>query len=217
MGFGLGAYVVLPPQLAGVRYSEFLAPGLVASAVMMAATFEVAWNTYMRMHAERIYDALVATPAQLEDVVAGEILWAATRASIYGIVMTAVFAALGLVGSPLALAVVPLATLSGLAFGAIGMSYTASVRGMDQLTFYFTLFITPQFLFSGIFFPLDALPPFVQAAAKALPLHHVVEFNRAAFFGTLGLEHLVHVGYLAALLVAFYPIAVWRVKRLLVQ
>jgi lipooligosaccharide transport system permease protein len=218
LGFGLGAYVQLQgPGLEGLRYVEFIAPGLVASSAMMAATFEVSWNSYMRLHHEQVYAAMLTTPANAEDIVAGELLWAATRSLLYAVVMMAVLLAFGVVRSPLAVLVPPAAALGGLLFAVLGLSYTALVRHMDQLVFWFTLFITPMFLLGGVFFPVEGLPAAVQLLAQALPLTHLVAVVRALVLGTASPGTLLHLGYLAALLAIAWPLPLALLRRKLVR
>jgi lipooligosaccharide transport system permease protein len=184
---------------------------------MMAATFEVSWNSYMRIHTERVYAAMLSTPANAEDIVAGELLWAATRAAIYAVVMLLVMLAFGLIRSPLALLAPPVAALGGLLFAVLGLSYTALVKHMDQLVFWFTLFITPMFLLSGVFFPLERLPGWVQGIAWFLPLHHVVEIVRALVLGTPGWGTLGHLAWLGAVLGLAFPLPTALLRRKLVR
>lgn len=201
LGFGLGAYV---GSIQGRPYMEFIAPGLIASSVMYASIFEAAWNSYVRIFVERSYDSMMATPAELEDVVAGEAAWGASRAFIYSIVMLVVLRAFGLVDSWWALLVPAVAVLAGLLFMVLGLSYTVTVKHMDQLTFLFTLGVTPMFLFSGIFFPLDGLPAAVQAVAWLSPLYHLVEVVRALAFGVPTLATLGHLAWMAAVTLLFW-------------
>ncbi len=211
MGFGLGAY--LSEGFDGVSYAQFIAPGLVASAIMLGATYEVAWNSFMRIFVERSYEAMLATPASLEDVVAGELAWAATRAAFACVVMLVVLAAFGLVRSAWALLVPLVAGVGGLAFAAIGLAYTTRVRHMDHLTFYFTLFLTPMYLFSGVFFPLDRLPPAVQAVALASPLYHLVEAARDLVIGSVTAATAFHVLFLAGLAAVAFGVPARTLRR----
>ncbi|HVL49215.1 MAG TPA: ABC transporter permease [Candidatus Thermoplasmatota archaeon] len=215
MGYGLGAY--LTEGFEGVSYLQWIAPGLVASSVMMAAAYEVAWNAYVRIHIERTYEAMMTTPAALEDVVVGEIAWATTRAVIYAAVMLVVLLALGLVRSPWALLVPAIAALGGATFAVLGLTYTVLVKHMEQLTFYFTLVVTPMFLFSGVFFPLDELPAFAQVVAQFSPLYHLVEVVRALVLGTVHAGLFVHTAVLAGVVVAlgFLPVRLLRRKLLI--
>lgn len=214
MGFGLGLYV---GEVGGVPYRQFIAPGLIASATVYAATFEVAWNSYIRIHTDKSYEAMLATPTTLADVVAGELAWAMTRAVVYATIILAVVFAFGLVESPWALLAPVAAAAGGLLVAILGLSYTALVKHVDQLTFWFTLFMTPQYLFSGIFFPLDGLPRWVGIAAQFLPLHHLVEVCRALVLGTVTWATAAHAGVLVVACVVLFPLPALLVRRHLVK
>lgn len=203
LGFGLGAYM---DDVGGMTYAQFIGPGLVASAIMFGAAYESAWNAYVRMFVERSYEAMMATPASLEDVVAGEVLWGATRSVVMSTIVLGVVTGFGLVTSWWALLIIPFGLLGGVMFTVIGLSYTVGRRHMDQLTFFFTLGVTPMFLFSGVFFPLDGLPQWAHYVALVSPLYHVVVVVRALATGALAAILLVHVAWVAFVTLAFWPL-----------
>jgi lipooligosaccharide transport system permease protein len=176
MGFGLGTYLA---RVNGIPYREFIAPGLVASSVMWAASFETTWNIYFKMEEKRLYDAILTTPVEVPDLVTGEVLWAATRSIIYGSTFLVIVALFGLIASPWALAVPPVLALGGACFGMLGISFSAVAARVDLYSYYFTLFVTPMFLFSGIFYPFDKLPDWVSTVAWFTPLFHMVEITRS--------------------------------------
>jgi lipooligosaccharide transport system permease protein len=176
MGLGLGAYL---GRIEGIRYMDFIAPGLVATAAMYGTSFEVTFNCFVKMQFGRVYDAITATPLTIEDVGLGELLWGTTRALLYGVVFLIVAVPFGVIHTPLALAAPLAVALIGLMFSVIGLAFTAVIPVIDYFTYYWTLFMTPMFLFSGIFFPLDRLPEWVQLVAWFMPLHHGVNLMRA--------------------------------------
>jgi lipooligosaccharide transport system permease protein len=201
VGVGVGAYI---SEMGGTSYVSFLAPGLVAVAAMNGASFEVTYNAFVRMNFEKTYESMLTTPIQPEDVLAGEVLWAVTRALIYGGIFWLVVAALGLAPLPWSLLAVPLVPLTGLLFAAIGIAFSLRIPSIDLFSFYFTLFITPLFLFSDIFFPLqERLSGAWLWVAEALPLLHPVRLVRAAFRGEaswLLLWDLAYIALVSALL-----------------
>lgn len=211
MGFGVGAYIT--SDVEGVSYLQFIAPGLVASSIMYAAAFEAAWNSYVRIFHERSYEAMMTTPADLEDVVAGEVAWGATRSLIYSLVMLGVLAAFGLIRSPLALLVPLVAFLGGTMFMVLGLTYTVRLKHMDQLTFLFTLGVTPMFLFSGVFFPLAGLPAWVQAVAWVSPLYHLVEVVRALAIGSVGVMVGIHLLWMIGVTAALWGLPSLMLRR----
>ena len=213
MGFGLGTYLA---RVEGIPYEQFVGPGLIASAVMWQASFESTWNIYFRMAETRLYDSVLSTPVEVQDLVLGEVAWAATRATIYGTVFTLIVAAFGLVDSVWALAVPPFLVLGGACFAMLGLTFTSLATGLDSFSFYYTLFITPLFLFSGIFYPLDKLPDWVGVVAWFTPLYHLVEITRGLLLGPDLLAVLGNALWLAVVTGALFVVPVRAMRRRLV-
>jgi lipooligosaccharide transport system permease protein len=168
------------------------------------------------MHVQRTWDAIMNAPVLLEDVVAGEAVWAASKAFLSGTAVLLVSAALGLASFPLAFWVLPLIFLTGLAFAGLGLVITSLSPSYDFFMYYFTLAITPMMLASGVFFPLDRLPEWLQAAAHVFPLTHAVALARPLMNGVvpdaIALHLLVLVSYAA---VGFYFALLLARRRLL--
>ncbi|GFN24046.1 ABC transporter permease [Thermanaeromonas sp. C210] len=203
MGWGLGSYI---PAIQGMSYLQFLAPGLIASSAMWATASECTYDSFVRMRYQKIYYALAVTPLSIEEIVLGEMLFGAFKGLLYGSVILLVIFVLGLVPSPWALLIPPVLVLCGLAFAELSMIWTGLVPKIDTFSYYFTLIITPMFLFSGIFFPLGDLPPLAQQLAWFLPLYHVVELLRALTLGHIGGHLWLHVVWLLAFIALFlYP------------
>ncbi len=181
MGLGLGAFV---KEIHGQPYIKFIAPGIIASSSMFAAVYECTYGTYIRMTFQKTFDAILATPVNLSDLVAGELIWGATKSVIFGITITIVIALFGLMDSPLIVLAIPLIFLCGLIFAEISVIFVAIVPGIDSFSYFYTLFMTPLFLFSGIFFPLDAMPRVVTDIAVFTPLYHLVNVCRAFSAGS---------------------------------
>src|SRR5512137_2344433 len=167
-GFGLGGFI---PSVFDEPYINFLAPALVAIAVMNGSFFECTFASFVRMYFQKTFDAIVATPVSVEEVVAGELLWGATRATINTTIVLSVVAAFGLVSNPLFLLVIPLAFFGGLMFASMAMCFTSLAPNIDFFNFPSFLFLTPMFFLCGTFFPLTSLPVAAQGIATAvLPL-----------------------------------------------
>lgn len=211
IGLGVGAYV---HQMGGVPYAQFLAPGLVCVAAMNGASFEVTYNIFVRLTFEKQYDAMLTTPIEPADVLVGEVLWAITRACVYGGCFLIVLIVAGYAPLPRALLVVPVIPLAGLLFSAIGVSFSLRIPTIELFSFYFTLFLTPLFLFADVFFPLaERLSPGWLRVAEVLPLLHPVRLARAAFGGTASpilLWDLAYVVLLSAVLLRWAMVSVQR-------
>jgi lipooligosaccharide transport system permease protein len=182
MGFGLGAFV---QDINGQPYIKFIAPGIVASSSVFAAVYECTYGTYIRMTFQKTFDAILATPVNLDDLVAGELAWGATKSMIFGITIIIVIALFGLVESSRILLAIPFIFLGGLIFAELSVMFCAIVPGIDSFSYFYTLFMTPLFLFSGIFFPLDAMPRVVSLLAFFSPLYHLVNICRAFSEGSI--------------------------------
>ena len=203
MGLGLGAMVdtggaMLP---GGVRYVEFLAPGLLAATSMQAASFESAWPVMGKIMWHRNYEAVVATPMGVSDVVFGELGWIAIRLTTIGIAFVLVMAAFDIPRSPLVILAIPSAVLTGLAFAAPIMAFSATLKDANPFNVLFRFVITPLFLFSGVFVPVSRLPDAIARAAWLTPLFHGVELTRGFTLGSAPAAWPIHVGYLVALIV----------------
>lgn len=214
MGFGVGAYL---RTIGGLPYLTFVATGLVSTAAMFGATFECTYNAYVQMYYEKAYDGAITTPLGVEDVVVGEIFWGATRSLLYGTAFLVVIALFGTVRSPLAVLLPGLFFLSGLMFSVIAMTFTAVNPSIDYFTFYFALFITPMFMFSGVFFPLDALPAWVGVATWLTPLSHVVSLARGLALGGLERRHLADLLWIVGVTAALFPAPIVLMRRRLLR
>lgn len=186
-GYGFGGFIK-EVHYAGapVAYLKFIAPGLVAAAVMNHGFFETTYATFVRMYFQKTFDAILATPLVIEDVVLGELVWGATKASMAGLIMFLVAAGMGLLSWPAALGMGVVILAGGWAFAGLGMCFTALVKNIEMFNFPVFLFVTPMFLFSGIFFPTDTLPAWAQGIANVLPLTFLVSSLRALALGQFG-------------------------------
>ena len=214
MGLGLGTYLT---SVEGVDYVEFIAPGVAASTVMFGAVIETTYNSFVRIHIRRIYEAVTATPLSVGDVVVGEYMWAVTRAVVYGVVFLAVMAVFGLITSPLAILAPLVFAIGALAFATIGMTYTAYVTNMEHFNIFFTAILTPMFLFGGVFFPFDQLPAWAQVIGWCLPLSHLVAATRDLTLGGADLATLGHIGALVLVAAALIALPVRRLGRTLLR
>lgn len=199
MGLGVGGMVDseqagLPD---GMTFLAFLAPGLLAAACMQTAAAESSWPIQGKMRWHRNYEAMMATPIDVRDLVFGELAWVAVRVTTVALAFGLVAAVFG--GIALS-AIVPVAVagvLTGLAFSAPILAYAATLTANGNFNVMFRFVITPLFLFSGVFVPVDRLPAFLQGLAWATPLFHGVELVRGVALGTLSWPGaFVHVVYL---------------------
>ncbi len=219
LGYGLGS--LLPstlPQFGGTSYIAFLAAGTACASTMNAASFESLYSAFARMHVQKSWEAIMNAPVALDDVMLGELLWSAAKATLSGVAILIVIALLGLGNvTPLALWTIPAIFLTGLAFAAPGLIVTSLAPSYDFFMYYFTLFITPMTLLSGVFFPLEQLPAGFQAAAQLLPLTHAVALIRPLLLGQMPLNVALHVAVLILITVVSFWIALGLTRRRLLS
>lgn len=213
LGYGLGAMI---GEVHGSSYFAFLASGFVATSTMYAATFEALYSAFSRMHVQRTWEGIVNAPMTLDDVLAGEWAWAATKALAAGACLLVIVAAFGYASPGQAVLALPIVVLVGLAFAAVGLAVNALASGYDFFSYYMTLVLTPMMMLSGVFFPIDRMPEAIQLAAMALPLYHGVALIRPLLQGDLAPQLALHLGVLAAYaIVGFYAATVLTRRRLL--
>jgi lipooligosaccharide transport system permease protein len=183
-GLGFGALVgTLRYDGRDVPYIAFMVPGVAALTIMFRAFFENTYSSFVRMYYQKTFDAILATPLLVEDVIVGEILWGATKSMIDVGIMFAVIAGFGLMAWPSCLWLFPLTVVGGLLFASMGMITTALSPSIDSFNLPIFLVIFPMFMFSGTFLPLDNLPGWAAALASGLPLTHLSLLVRSAFLG----------------------------------
>jgi lipooligosaccharide transport system permease protein len=214
IGIGLGAYV---GTVDGQSYIEFVAPGLIAGYAMFSATFECTYASFIRMDYQKTYDAILSTPLTVEDITAGEIFWGAMRAMLTGSVMLLISFFFGLVHSPWAVLVIPICLLLGLLFSAIALFFTSVVPHLYSFNYFFSLFVTPMFYFSGVFFPLSSFPQIVQKLSWIAPLTPVVQLMRAAFTGNFSPVLMLPLLVLLALICVFFALTLFTMRRRLTR
>lgn len=220
LAFGLGFQGLLHSfTYAGetMNYTRFMAPALVAIAIMYNAFFETTYASFVRMYYQKTFDGMMTTPLSLEEIIVAEIVWSASKAAAAALLMVLVLGLLGLVAFPSGLLIVPLAFLGGLAFGSIGMFFTGIIPSIDMFNLPIFLFITPMFLFSGTFFPLSGLPAWAGKMALLFPLYHLVELCRWCCLGLIETNPLFSLLYLPAFAACFLILALRAMRRRLVK
>jgi lipooligosaccharide transport system permease protein len=215
MGYGLGSFI---SPIQGLPYIQFIAPALVAISVMYSSFFECTYGSFVRMYYQKTFDGIITTPISVEEVIAGELLWGATRSLISSSIVLAVVAAFGLINSPTFVLIPLLAFLGGLMFSSIGMCFTALAPNIDFFNYPGFLFITPMFLLSGTFFPISSLPQFMQFIANAfLPLAHQVTLSRALILGNIESSLLFNVAWIVAVTIVFFILSINAMKKRLIK
>ena len=221
VGLGLGGYI---DPIEGRPYVQFLAIGLLITSSMWTAFFECTFGTFIRMEFQKTYDGMLAAPITSNNLIVGEMLWAASKGAFFSLAVLIMLCLVSLI-KPTALPMLPMpqalaAPLIGFCnawmFAAMALLITSFVKTINHFNFFMTGVISPMFFFSGIVFPVSNLPPAIQPLAEAVPLTHSVRIMRSICDNDYPAILLWDVGYiiLFTLIVGF--LAVKRLKKRLV-
>jgi lipooligosaccharide transport system permease protein len=211
IGLGLGGIIKTVELTDGrvISYVAFVAPALLATAAMNGAVFETIFNVFFKLNYAKTYDGVLATPMGITEIALGEMIWALLRAALYAVAMFVIMFVAGLLLSPWALLMVPVALLVAAAFAAAGLAGTSFLRTVNDFDVPMGLIVAPMFLFSGTFFPISIYPLPIQVFMEATPLFHSISLIRGLSIGAVGLHQLWDFVYL----LAFFGLCLWVAMR----
>lgn len=213
-GIGLGGYI---SSMEGESYLEFIAPGIVFGTAMITVCMECTYGSFTRMEIQKTFEAMIATPLNIDDVIVGEILWGASKALLTAAIIFSVTLLLGLLHSPLVVLVFPLIILEGLLLASISLIVTSFASTYEYVNYYYALFIAPAFYLSGIFFPLERFPAWLQHIAYLSPMTPLVMISRALNKGVIAGWMLGPLVWLVAMTIVSSLLAVSLMKRRLIK
>jgi lipooligosaccharide transport system permease protein len=216
LAFGLGLGSTVVAEVDGLPYVEFVGTGIVATAVIFSSALPAMFGTFVKHRFQRTYDAILAAPVDVEELVTGEMLWIGLRAAVFGCFPLLVTIMFGLDPVWTMLLVPIYCFITALGFAAFGITMAATVSKIDQFNYVTTLFITPLFLVAGTFFPISGLPEGFQVAAQFNPLYQLVELVRNACFGLEAVD-LLRIGGLLTFSLVLWRVAVHRMERRLID
>jgi lipooligosaccharide transport system permease protein len=209
-GYGLGALV---GQIGGRPYIEYLASGSVTVSAALAATFEALYSAYSRMQVQKTWDSILNAPVELDDIVFAEMLWAALKAVFSVAAILVVIYLLDISRAPSMLLALPVLGLVGVTFASLALVFNALAKGYDFFTYYFTLVITPMTFLSGVYFPMEQMPPWLQAVGNVLPLKAAVDIVRPLVLGEMPSDIVQPMALLIAYAAAGYYVALVLTRR----
>lgn len=222
LGIGLGLGAIVPP-IGGITYSAYVAPGLLASSCLNGAITDGFFNVHWKLHYQKTYDGILATPMRVPDIAFGEMIWAVGRGSLYAAAFLLVLLTLGdatgraLLLSRWALLAWPAAVLSAASFSAMALCLTTIARKVQDFDMVVGLLVMPMFLFSGIFVPVARFPEPVQWILFVTPLYHAVAMLRQLTTGNVDLSIAGHVAYLAVAGTIAFCVAMYRLEKALIK
>jgi lipooligosaccharide transport system permease protein len=216
LAFGLGLSATLVDEVNGVPYIEFVGTGMVATAVIFSSAVPAMFGTFVKHRFQNTYDAILAAPVDVEELVSAEMLWIGLRSGTYGCVPLLVTIAFGLDPAPGMLLTPLFCFVTALGFAGFGVAMAATVAKIDQFNYVTALFVTPLFLVAGTFFPIDGLPHGLQIAAQVNPLHQLVELVRGGAFGFEWAD-LARFAFLACFALVTWRVAIHQMHKRLID
>jgi lipooligosaccharide transport system permease protein len=165
------------------------------------------------MEVQKTWDSIMNAPIALDDIVFAETLWAAIKSLFTVTAIMVVLFALDISRAPSMLLAIPMLFLVGIAFASIAMVFNALAHGYDFFTYYFTLVITPMTFLSGVYFPIEQMPAWLQVIAQGLPLTAAVELVRPLIIGQTPAQVMQPVLVLVGYAVIGYYLALVLTRR----
>jgi lipooligosaccharide transport system permease protein len=216
LAFGLG-FGTIVKTLGHVKTIEYIGTGTVATAILFSSAFPGMFNTFVRWQFQRTYDAVLATPVDVEELITAEVLWISIRAGVYGVAPLLVAMLFGLEPNVGMLLVPFIGFLTGFGFAAFGVLIAAIAKTIDNFNYVTSAVLTPMFLVAGTFFPVSALPEGARQVAQVNPLYHCVQLVRDASLGGLGTADLGHAAVLLAFALLMWRLAIWQLGKRLID
>jgi lipooligosaccharide transport system permease protein len=216
LAFGLG-FGTLVKTIGHVKTVQYVGTGTVATAILFSSAFPGMFNTFVRWQFQRTYDAMLAAPVDVEELITAEVLWISVRAGVYCLAPLLVSMAFGLKPNAGMLLVPLIGFITGFGFAAFGVTIAAVAKTIDNFNYVTSAVLTPMFLVAGTFFPVSALPAGVRQVAQVNPLYHCVQLVRDAALGGLNSADLGHVAVLIAFALLMWRLAISQLGRRLID
>jgi ABC-2 type transport system permease protein len=170
-GEGLGNSIgTLAP---GVNYRQFVFPGMVGMTVLMTSVFSgvsIIWDREFGFLRE-----ILVAPISRTAIGAGKVLGGATIAIFQGLVM---FVFAPILGVHLSLWVMiqllPVMALMALTMTSAGIALGSRLRSVESFQMVSNLTIMPSMFLSGIFFPVNNVPVWMEVLVKVNPVTYAV-------------------------------------------
>ncbi len=212
-GFGMGAFI---DTMSGMSYLTFVVAGMIGYSAAFTASFETSIGAFTRYFLQKNWDAILSTPVTLTELLLGEVFWASAKALFSAICVLIVgWIWGGVPHSFLPLLTLPIVFIGAICFACAGLVATAYAKGYEFFAYFFTFWVTPMFVFCGVFFEISRFPEFIQYIAWIFPMTHLVAALRplTANIGIDAAVILLHVGYVILFSVAAFWIAHRRLKQ----
>lgn len=221
VGLGLGRYI---EPIDGRPYVQFLAIGLLITSSMWTAFFECTFGTFIRMEFQKTYDGMLAAPVTAENLIVGEMLWAASKGFFFSFAVLCMLTLVSLIW-PKAMPMLPMPNVliapfvgfsNAFMFATMALLITSFVKTINHFNFFMTGVISPMFFFSGVVFPVSNLPEVIRPVAEIVPLTHSVRIIRSICDSNYSIFLVWDVIYIILFTLVVGMLAVKRLKKRLI-
>ena len=166
----------------GIDFTQFLFPGIIGMSVLMSsfmAGISVVWDREFGF----LKEVLVA-PISRASVAVGKTLGAATIAMLQGVIILLFAPLIGVSFSVwTVLALLPLMFLLAASMGSLGILIATRIRSMEAFQAVMQMMMFPMVFLSGVFFPLQGLPPWMNSLVKINPATYGIAPLRQVILG----------------------------------
>lgn len=212
--FGAGFNRIIGTLTPGVDFIKFIYPGIVAMTVLMTSVFSglsVVWDREFGF----LKEVLVA-PLSRTGIVLGKATGGATVATIQGSMMLLLAPIIGIALTPiLVIKVVPLLIIISLSLSGLGILVASRMRSQQGFHVVVQLIVFPLIFLSGIFFPVNNVPVWLQIISKVNPLTYGVDAIRQIFLGSTPVVGITVFGHTMTVLEDVMVIAILGVVMIL--
>jgi len=207
-----------PSEEVTISYQSFLVPGIVAMTVLFGSIFSGIGIIFDREFG--FLKEIMVAPVSRTSIVWGKALGGATSAIISGMVILGLSTLIGAEFTPdinpylAAFLAVVTTVLIALAFVNLGIAFATKIDSMEGFQMVMNLLVMPMFFLSGAFYPVQAMPTWLQVGTYINPLFYGVDALRHCFNGAavaalpLGVDLAVLAGF--TLLTATVSIILFR-------
>ncbi len=211
MGFGVGPMYA---RANGGDYIQYLGPGIVAMGILFTSVFsgiEIIWDRQFGFLKETLVAPVSRGQIMLGRTLGGAVVSMIQGCIVLGITFIAGFRMHHLLDLPLALLF--MASIAVI-FSAVGTCIGSVLEDMQAFPLVMNFMVMPLFFFSSALFPLNGIPPALNAVIHFNPLFYGVDGLRGALTGAFVYPIWMDLGILGILMLALLALGSWLFGRI---
>ncbi len=180
--FGAGFNRIIGAMTPGVDFIQFMYPGIIAMTVLMNSVMSglsIVWDREFGFLKE-----ILVAPLGRSGIVLGKAAGSATVAVAQGIVMLVLAPFLGVsLNLLMVIKLIPMLIIISLSLSGLGVLVASRMRSQQGFQIIVQIIIMPLMFLSGVFFPVNNVPTWMEVISKINPLTYGVDAIRQLFLG----------------------------------